>query len=128
MAQFGPTGPRFRNLTPVVLGGYEQAASLTLSGVTVTAKTRGIAGNLVEVEFVESGNDTPLSVESDGEVVTVNLETDSGGDAVSTVSEVVSAINDEPDLPVTASGSGATVVAAGEDALEGGSNYVIGRA
>ena len=56
----------------------------------------GAAGNAVSVEFVVSGNDTPLSVEVLGLAITVNLATDGAGDPVSTADQVVAAVVGSP--------------------------------
>ena len=56
----------------------------------------GAAGNAVSVEFVVSGNDTPLSVEVLGQAITVNLATDGAGDPVSTADQVVAAVVGSP--------------------------------
>lgn len=56
------------------------------------AVAAGAAGNDITIALFASGNDTPLSVEVTGEAITVNLATDSEGNATSTVAQVVAAV------------------------------------
>ena len=74
------------------------AAALTTGSkgqdrITWTAESPGPSGNAVTVALVESGNDTPLSVEVTAQAITVHLTTDETGHATSTVSQVVSVVN-----------------------------------
>jgi len=73
------------------------AASLT-TGTSGTnriawrARNTGTAGNSIQIAVVKSGNNTPLSVSVSGQVITVNLATDASGNAISTCSQVVTAV------------------------------------
>jgi len=73
------------------------AASLTTgttgNRITWRAKNTGTAGNSIQIAAVKSGNNTPLSVSVSGLVITVNLATDASGNATSTCSQVVTAVN-----------------------------------
>ena len=62
------------------------------SSILFRAVTAGTGGNSITVVLVESGNSTPLSVSVVSNAITVNLETDGGGSAVSTVNDVISKI------------------------------------
>lgn len=106
------------------------AATGTFAGVTFTAKTEGVAGNAIEIEFVDpSGDDASLGVVVVGNKITVNLATDSGGVITSNVDAIVAAINADGDASalVTASGSGTDPVAAAALAnLTGGADAGAG--
>ena len=74
------------------------AASLTTgtpgtNRITWRAKNTGTAGNSIQIAVVESDNSTPLSVSVSGQTITVNLATDASGNATSTCSQVVTAVN-----------------------------------
>ena len=61
----------------------------------------GFAANAIPVESVEAGNETPLSVSVDigvTDLVTINLETDVGGTAISTAAEVKTALEVNADF------------------------------
>ncbi|MCL5103012.1 MAG: phage tail sheath subtilisin-like domain-containing protein [Armatimonadetes bacterium] len=58
-----------------------------------SAKSVGATGNAITIALVESGTDTPLSVELSGQAITVHLATDGGGNATSTAAQVVAAIS-----------------------------------
>ncbi len=58
-----------------------------------TAKTAGAAGNAITIALVESGQNTLFSLQLTGQAITVHLATDSEGRAISTVAEVVDAVN-----------------------------------
>lgn len=74
------------------------AASLT-TGTTGTnriawiARNKGAAGNNIQITAVKNGNNTPLSVSVNGQIITVNLATDASGNATSTCSQVITAVN-----------------------------------
>jgi flagellin len=105
------------------------AATGTLEGVDFAAKTAGVAGNSIQIEFVDpSGNDAELSVSVSGNTITVNLATDGSGDITSTVEEIVAAINTDTDASalVTASGAGTDPVTAGTTNLAGGADGGVG--
>jgi anaerobic selenocysteine-containing dehydrogenase len=69
-----------------------------LAGINYTAKTAGLAGNAVTVAYVNPGSGPlPLSVSVTGSAITVNLETDAGGSAISTASAVKGAIDANTD-------------------------------
>jgi len=74
------------------------AASLTTgttgtNRITWRAKNIGSLGNNIQVAVIKSGNNTPLSVSVSGQTITVNLATDASGNATSTCSQVVTAVN-----------------------------------
>lgn len=77
---------------------------------------RGTAGNSLQVAYVESGTSTPLSVSWSSPTLTVNLETDGGGSAVSTAAEVLAAVRSSEAamtaFSVALTGNAATVQAA----------------
>ena len=96
-------------------------ASVTLgtgdSRLVLTAVLEGISGNNLQVEVVEDGNDTPLSVSYESNLITINLATDSMGDATSTVNDVIAELLTNTDITqrVTLSngaGSGTGLLAA----------------
>lgn len=61
--------------------------------ITWRAKNIGSLGNNIQIAVVKSGNNTPLSVSVSGQTITVNLATDASGNATSTCSQVVTAVN-----------------------------------
>ncbi len=61
--------------------------------ITWRAKNTGTAGNSIQIAVVKSGNNTPLSVSVSGQTITVNLATDASGNATSSCSQVVTAVN-----------------------------------
>lgn len=62
------------------------------SCVTIIVRVAGTLGNDYTAKFLESGNSTPLSIDFDGKNLVVNLETNSGGSAISTATQVIAAI------------------------------------
>jgi flagellin len=106
------------------------AATGTFEGVTFTAKTAGIAGNGIEIEFADPGsNDASLSVSVTDKKITVNLATNSSSAITSTVDDIVAAINGDAgaNALVTASGSGTDPVqAAALASLTGGADAGAG--
>jgi flagellin len=106
------------------------AATGTFEGVTFTAKTAGIAGNDIEIEFADPGsNDAELGVVVAGNKITVNLATDGSGDITSSVEDIVAKINGDAGASalVTASGSGTDPVSAATLAkLTGGADAGAG--
>jgi len=81
----------------------KEATAGLVSGVLGTdqftwlAQTPGLTGNDISIALVAAGNDTPLSVDVVDQAITVNLATDSLGDAISTADEVVAAIVGDED-------------------------------
>ncbi len=64
-----------------------------------TAKTAGVLGNNITVEYVDPGeNDATLSVELVGTDIIVNLATGAGGDITTTASEIETALEDDDDI------------------------------
>lgn len=61
--------------------------------ITWRAKNVGSLGNNIQIAVVKSGNSTPLSVSVSSQTITVNLATDASGNATSTCSQVVTAVN-----------------------------------
>jgi hypothetical protein len=77
------------------------------AGIDLTAKIGGVAGNSITFSFVNSGiPNTPLAVASTATSLTVTLGTDAQGTPVSTIAQVVAAINAWPTSPVTAAAAG----------------------
>lgn len=74
-------------------------ATLTHEDVVYTARRRfeGTAGNSITIVKVVSGLSTPLSVSVAGLTITINLETDGGGTAVTTASQLVAAVANDAD-------------------------------
>ncbi len=64
----------------------------TLNDLVVTAKKGGPGGNSIQLALIVSGASTPLSVDVEGYLITVNVETSSGSAAVSTAGQVRNAI------------------------------------
>lgn len=100
--------------------------------VVVVANVIGEAGHEIQVEFKAEGNNTPLSVDVDVDekYITVNLETDVDGNAVSTSQEVADAINADDDASVLVTayrgGNGEGIaVAGGPYTLHDGENAVL---
>lgn len=83
----------------VTLIDREAAAASLTTGTTGTnkivwrARSEGLAGNNIQIAIVKSGNNTPLSVNVIGQSITVNLATDATGNATSTCTPVVNAVN-----------------------------------
>lgn len=61
--------------------------------ITWRAKNTGSAGNNVQIAVLKNGNNTALSVSVIAQIITVNLATDASGNATSTCSQVVTAVN-----------------------------------
>jgi hypothetical protein len=100
------------------------------SGLVVTAKTAGTAGNAITVAFVNPGtNNAALSVGVSGNAITVNLATDGSAVATSTATLVRAAILASTaaaalvDVALSGAGSG-LVAAASAVALSGGTAAV----
>ncbi len=64
----------------------------TNSQIIVGWNTAGVVGNGKTVVIIEAGNSTALSVVVSTTAITINLETDGGGDSVSTVNDVIAAL------------------------------------
>ena len=63
------------------------------SAIQFTAITAGTGGNSITITIVVSGTGTSLSVAVASSAITINLATNSGGVATSTVNDVVTAVN-----------------------------------
>ena len=117
-------GPCWVRWTPD--GTFPAYADLTVQGITVTARTAGMAGNSVQLALVDpSGNDQALDVSVAASVITVSLATDGSGDITSTASDVVAALNvdTESKALVFAEGSGSSALSAAAAAsLTGGTD------
>lgn len=86
---------------PYKTNGYRRHAmatmgSLTNTAVVVTSKAWGHeGGNDIEVEFVNPRTaSSPISVEVDGNKITVSLATNASGNLTSTARQVVNALNE----------------------------------
>ena len=109
------------------VGSAAVPAQGTLEGVSFTAVTAGEAGNSIEIEFVAGSGNDPISVDVDGNKITVTL---GAGDAAdnNTVENIVNAINSDDDANdlVTASGTGTDLVSTGSVTLTGGADATTG--
>lgn len=102
------------------------------SKIKFTANEAGAAGNDLSVTIVDpAGNNASLSIDVDGDDITVNLATDGASNPTSTVAQVIAAVleHDTASQLVTASngtGSDGTGVmaAASETPLTGGADAV----
>lgn len=78
-------------------GGVHASYQTNLGGANddlkFTAMEPGAPGNAYTIQYVVSGNSTPLSVTRSGRAFTVNVETSDVGAAVSTAQEVMDAVN-----------------------------------
>jgi hypothetical protein len=61
-------------------------------GILFTSRVAGTTGNSTTVEFVVAGTNTPLTIDVTGQSITVNVATNGGGSPVSTVLQVLQAI------------------------------------
>lgn len=120
-----------RAIVHLPVGAVPASESINTDQILLTANGayRGTDGNSLEFEVIEAGTSTALSIEVSGTTITVNLETDGSGNAVSTSEEVLQALQrDEAvaELVLVAAGSGyvASQVIAAEAAtsLAGGAN------
>lgn len=115
-------GPCWAKWTPG--GTLAERATLTVQGITVTARQPGIAGNSVQIVLIDpSGASQELSVSVSSSAVNVSLATDGTGEITSTASEIVAAINadEEASALVVASGTGSSAVdAVAATSLTGG--------
>lgn len=68
--------------------------------MTYTARRRyeGTDGNSITVEKVEAGTNTPLSISVSGLAITVNLATDGGGTATTTGTQLLAAMQNDPEV------------------------------
>lgn len=106
------------------------SASVTLgtgaSQLIISHKLDGEVGNDFSVIIVEDGTSTPLSATLSDGLLTINLATDSGGAATSTVNDVIAYILNDTELSAVFSatsgvGNGTGLLAAAsETALSGG--------
>lgn len=128
-------------------GAPDDAVQATLSrnpagddnALTFTAVAYGTGGNSITIEYVDpSATDASLSVDVDGNAITVNLATDGGGSITSTAAEVLAAIEakaeaaalvtvaiDASDTGVADDGSG-VVTALASAPMTGGQGTAIG--
>jgi len=108
-------------------GGSAVAATGTLQGVSFTAVEAGEAGNSIEIKFVAGSDDAPISVDVDGNKITVTLGAGTEADN-NTVESIVNAINsaDVANDLVTASGTGTDPVSTGSVTLTGGADASAG--
>lgn len=105
-------------------------ATVTVQGITLTAKEAGIRGNSLAVVLADpSGASAALSVAVANGVITVSLATNSESAITSTAADVVAAINahySASDL-VTASGDATSALTAvASTALTGGAGPKVG--
>lgn len=92
-----------------------------------TAKNTGVPGNGITIDIVVAGASTPLTVDVDGNAITVNVATNSGSAATSTAAQVMAAVaeHDTASQLVSTANEGASsgagvVVDEGPTALAGG--------
>ncbi len=96
----GPTGSRFRRIhSNAVLAGFPTNASLstnltgTNNDLVYTAKSRGVGGNSITVQYVDpAAASAALSVSVTGSAITVNLATDGSSVITSTADDVAAAV------------------------------------
>ncbi len=96
--------------------GDSASMSTALAGadndLTFTAKQGGTQGNGIMVAYVDPGAvSQPLSVSVSGQVITVNLATDAGGNIISSAAQIREAINQDADASALVTAS----LAAGND-------------
>jgi hypothetical protein len=147
----GKTGVITEGVVPVVAGANlaaGQVVAVGAEGKAVAASATGTAASLelgagannkiklvqitpgaakVKVILAVAGANTPLTVTAAGEVITVNVGTGAGSEAISTAAEVIAAINSTlaSNAKVMAANAGASngstaVAALAETALTGG--------
>jgi hypothetical protein len=146
----GKTGCISEGIVPVTAGenlAAGQSVAAGPNGVAVAVSATGTAATLefgasnaiiklvqiiagaakVKIILKVSGNNTPLSVTAAGEVITVNVATNGSGEATSTATEVINAINstEASNAKVQAANGGAStgagvVAALAETPLAGG--------
>lgn len=98
----------------------------TNNDLVYTAQVGGPGGNSIRVQYVVSGNNTPLSVDILGYDIIVNVATDGGGAATSTATQVKTAVDRVGSHLVSIANAGSDdgtgiVVAQSITALTGGS-------
>jgi|GEM_PF-3578232 len=88
----------------------------------LTAVTRGTAGNGIVIAVVVAGDNTPFSIVTVGNMITINLATDSGGASLTTALAAAEAINADPEasLLVSAVGPDAIITVSSSCATSGG--------
>ena len=59
------------------------------SDILWTWRTAGVVGNAEDIEYIVSGNNTPLSITYAAHKITVHVATDAGGAATSTAAEII---------------------------------------
>ena len=109
------------------VGSAAVPAQGTLEGVSFTAVTAGEAGNSIEIEFVAGNGNEPISVDLEGNKISVTLG--AGNEAGNNnVENFVNAINSDDDANdlVTASGTGTDPVSTGSVTLTGGADATTG--
>lgn len=90
----------------------------------------GVRGNAILAQLVDDGPNTPLSVEVIGTAVVVHLETNGGGDILSTADEVAAAIAGTPAANalfslINFSGDGTGIVETVDAQLSGGLSALV---
>lgn len=95
--------------------------------VTYTAADPGPGSSAVTIEHVVAGISTPFSIDVVGTVITVNVETDGGGAALTTGGDLPALIAADPDaaalVTAVAEGTGLSLLASdGPTALAGGTD------
>jgi hypothetical protein len=92
----------------------------------------GTSGHAIEIRYVVSGNNTPLSVSVTGTVITVNVATNGSGDPTSTAAQVAAAVAAHTAAnalvsSANASGNNGTgvVAAVSQTALSGGVDETV---
>jgi hypothetical protein len=151
----GKTGCISEGIVPITAGENLVAGQLVAAGAggvavgvsaTGTAATLAFGAGNAKIKLVQivsgaakvkiilavAGNNTPLSVTAAGEVITVNVGTNGTGEAISTATEVINAINSTAasNAKVMAANDGAStgaaaVAALAETALTGGGGQAV---
>lgn len=107
------------------------------NGITWTARLGGMPGNALAVEILNTGKEKTLSVDVDGDVITVIAATNGtgAGEITSTATQVIAAIaeHDAASQLVTVDDTGASsgagvVTAVAKTNLAGGSGVAVGKA
>lgn len=133
------SNPRHGRLIPGnwrAAGSKERASiSTELAGAnndaSFYARHRGSSGNAITITYVVAGNNTPLSVDVEGTDITVNVATNGGGAAISTVDAVRDAIEADPvagnliSVSVSSGDPEAAVAASLTTALTGANNDLV---
>jgi len=83
--------------TDAGVSAFLETAQGSNKDLRFTADVVGVGGNDIRVAYVTAGMLTPLSVDVSMNDITVNLETDAGGVAISTAEEIRDAVNADMD-------------------------------